>query len=396
MIAELQQKREDRIRSDQGPFTTIAIVGMGLIGASIAGAAKQAWPAICIAGIDTSDYTREKALADGLCDVVFEPADPAFRDFLVNECELVVLATPVDVDEEYFELIESSGYSGIVTDTASTKERIVKMAESILSHPENYVPGHPMAGSEVNGIGGARADMFQGVYWIICPNEQTPADHFMKLHEFACGLGARVISLPREDHDRAVAVVSHVPHIVASSLVMLADNASDEGQMVMRLAAGGFKDTTRIAAGSPELWCGIVFDNASKVKAGIEDMRSILGSFASALENGDRRVLTDLLARAAKVRRDLPQAWVPSTERLLEVRLPMENRTGVIAEATTIASSAGCNIQSIEIDHVSEDRAYLSMILTDEGDIGKLTSSLIDAGFPVSLNPIQPKEHIHV
>ena len=105
---------------------------------------------------------------------------------------------------------------------------------------------------------------------------------------------------------------------------------------------------------------------------------------------------TALLAEAAEARRALPAAWVPSTEKLLEVRIPMEDRTGVVAEVTTIASSVGCNIQSIEIDHITADSAVLSLVLTDEGDVGQLSAQLINAGFSVSFSPLSAKEHTHV
>ena len=253
-----------------------------------------------------------------------------------------------------------------------------------------------MAGSEKNGIDGARADLFQGAHWILCPDAATPAEHFPRLHELVTSLGARVIALPREDHDEAVAVVSHVPHIMASSLVQLACRHADDQQALMRLAAGGFKDTTRIAAGSPELWCGIAFDNAAALGEGLAEVQGIIGSFAEALASGDRARMTALLAEAAEARRALPAAWVPSTEKLLEVRIPMEDRTGVVAEVTTIASSVGCNIQSIEIDHITADSAVLSLVLTDEGDVGQLSAQLINAGFSVSFSPLSAKEHTHV
>ena len=377
-------------------FKNVVIVGLGLIGASIAGGIREAWPDVRLAGIDVDEHTRAVACEKGLVDEALDEDDPRFAELLQGDCDLVILATPVDADEPYLKAIAESGYAGIVTDTASTKERVTAMAAATLRYPHNFVPGHPMAGSEVNGIEGARADLFQGAYWILCPDENTPPDHIPALHELITGLGARVIVIAPDQHDRAVAVVSHVPHFVAASLVTLASRAADEQQTVMRLAAGGFKDTTRIAAGSPDLWCGIAFDNAEQVRAGLSDMRDILGAFADALEAGDRATLTALLKQAADLRRSLPAAWVPSSERLLEVRIPISNHPGAVAEVTTIASEVGCNIQSIEIDHVTEDRAYLSMILTDEGDIGQLSMKLIGAGYAVSFAPLNPQEHIHV
>ena len=187
-----------------------------------------------------------------------------------------------------------------------------------------------------------------------------------------------------------------VPHIMASSLVQLASRHADDQQALMRLAAGGFKDSTRIAAGSPELWCGIAFDNKDALSDGLDEIQGIIGAFADALASDDRASLTTLLADAAAARRALPAAWVPSTERLLEVRIPMEDRPGVVAEVTTVTSSVGCNIQSIEIDHVTEDSAVLSLVLTAEGDIGQLSAQLINAGFSVSFSPLTAKEHTHV
>ena len=377
-------------------FRRIAVVGFGLVGASFAAAVRAAYPDTRVLAVDIDERTLAEAVERGWATDGALPDDPAFERFVGDGCDLVVLATPVGAAERYFEDLARWDYRGIVTDTASTKARITALAERVLSHPENFVPGHPMAGSEVNGIEGARPDLFKGAHWILCPDADTPAEHFPRLHELVTSIGARVIALPREDHDEAVAVVSHVPHIMASSLVQLASRHADDQQALMRLAAGGFKDSTRIAAGSPELWCGIAFDNKDALSDGLDEIQGIIGAFADALASDDRAALTALLADAAAARRALPVAWVPSTERLLEVRIPMEDRPGVVAEVTTVTSSVGCNIQSIEIDHVTEDSAVLSLVLTDEGDIGQLSAQLINAGFSVSFSPLTAKEHTHV
>ncbi len=378
------------------PFATIAIAGTGLIGASFCAAVRQAFPETVLIAAEIDPCARQGALERGWVDEAFDPSDGQFWSKVGIACDLFVIATPASASREYFASLESCGFRGLITDTASTKSLISSYARSELSHPERYIPGHPMAGSEVNGIAGARADLFKGAHWILCPDVDTPPESFQRLHELVTGMGARVVSLKREDHDEAVAIVSHVPHIVASSLMQLACRHADERRSLMRLAAGGFKDSTRIAAGSPQLWCGIAFDNAQAVSDGLAEMETIIDSFKSAIDSKDRERLTELLAQAARARADLPAAWVPSTERLLEVRIPMQNRRGVLAEATTIASSAGCNIQSIEIDHITEDSAVLSLVLTDEGDIGQLSSKLINAGFAVSFCPLSAKEHSHV
>ncbi|MCH4184129.1 MAG: prephenate dehydrogenase/arogenate dehydrogenase family protein [Eggerthellaceae bacterium] len=369
----------------------IAVVGLGLIGASFAASYRAVYPQGYLIGADSSADTRKIALDRGWVNQTFTPDDPAFATECLN-CDVVLLALPAAAARPYFEMLNEIGYQGIITDTASTKHRICEDAQETLGDTSLFIPGHPMAGSEVNGIEGARLDLFKGAHWILCPDEHTQPDKYAKLHALLTGIGARVVSLPRDQHDAAVAVVSHVPHIIAASLVELASDHARGHRSLFRLAAGGFKDSTRIAAGSPELWCGITFDNAQAVRDGLEEIEGIIDRYKQAIEQDDRATLTDLLSASARTRRSLPTSWIPSSDNLLEVRIPMENRQGVVAEVTTIASRVGCNIQSIEIDHITADSAVLSLILTDEGDVGQLSSNLINAGFTVSFSPLSAKE----
>ena len=129
---------------------------------------------------------------------------------------------------------------------------------------------------------------------------------FLKLHETFSALGARIISISRDQHDSAVAIISHVPHMVASSLVRLWGSHADERKELLRLAAGGFKDTTRIAAGSPELWCGIAMDNSEAIADGMRELRGILQQFEDAIRDHDEETLTKLLAESTELRRNLP------------------------------------------------------------------------------------------
>lgn len=384
-----EDMNQDVKMPEKEPFDSILIIGLGLIGASLAAALRKNYPSIDVYGVDNDSRTRVVAKENGWVKRSFSPDDGELDLLIQDDIDLIIIATPVNDVDYYFTKMKDLSYNGVITDTASTKAHIITAADSIFGENPRYIPGHPMSGSEVNGIDGARSDLFDGSNWILCPNENTDPDSFTQLHELIYGLNARVVSLPREKHDQAVAIVSHVPHMVASALVQLADRHSDDSKALMRLAAGGFKDTTRIAAGSPNLWCQIAFDNQESLQNGIEEMCSILGDFSSALAEKDTEAFTDLLRSSADIRRSLPSAWVPDSSKLLEVRIPMINRTGVIAEVTTIASSVGCNIQSIEIDHLTEGNAVLSLILTDEGDIGQLSYKLIEAGYSVSFSPIE-------
>ena len=204
------------------PFSAVAVIGLGLIGASLAGALAAKMPGVRVFGVDTDAATCAAATDRGWCDAASGPDDPAFRAFIENDCELVVIATPVAAVDDYLARLSDWGYTGVVTDTISTKGHILAAAAELLPAPARYVPGHPMAGSEQSGIAGARADLFEGANWILCPDESTVPEDFQHLHELVTGLDARVVSLRREEHDAAVAVVSHVPHMVASSLMQLA------------------------------------------------------------------------------------------------------------------------------------------------------------------------------
>ena len=372
-------------------FESVAVIGLGVIGASFVGAYRKAYPNAHILGVDTSREAVDELLARGWIDEGLEPGDPTLAEKLCA-CDLVVLATPVTAAADYFRLLADCDYQGVITDTCSTKSQIVETALDILPHPDNYIPGHPMAGSEKSGVFGAQADLFENAHWVLCPDEHTFPDAFAALHDVLTSIGARVVSLTREGHDEAVAIISHVPHFVASSLVELAVRHAGDQEALFRLAAGGFKDSTRIAAGSPELWTGIAFENPQAIMQGLREMQDILSQYAAALDQDDRKEFNALLDRASQARQALPAKWIPATEDLLEVRIPMTDRTGIIAEVTTIASQVGCNIQSIEIDHVTSSTADLVLILTDEGDIGKLSTQLIKAGFSISFRPLSSKE----
>ena len=177
--------------------------------------------------------------------------------------------------------------------------------------------------------------------------------------------------------------------MVASSLVELAGNHVDERQELLRLAAGGFKDSTRIAAGSPELWCGIALDNSEALSQGLHEVGEIIGRFETAIREGDAETLVKMLEDSARLRRSLPAKWIPDSAKLTQVRIPMTDHPGIIAEVTGMAGHAACNIQSIEIDHINEDTAVLELILTDEGDMGRFGGELITKGYDFSIRSLE-------
>ena len=371
-------------------FRSVAIVGVGLIGGSLAAGLKRMEDGPRVVGIDTDAASLEVAVSRGIIDEGSLPESDAARAWLGEDgVDLVVLATPARFVEEWLRTLALQRFPGVVTDVASTKSGVLAAVRDVLPDPSRFVGGHPMAGSELSGVSAAKADLFDGAYWLLTPSADTDPDAFSAMHALVTGIGARVISVDAASHDEAVAIVSHVPHVTAAALVDLAAAHSGERGELMRLAAGGFKDTTRIAAGSADLWTGICLDNAVALSEGIEELRGRLEGFETVLRARDTEAIRAWLERAAEVRRSLPAQWVPATTQLTELAVPMLDRTGQVAEITGAASRAGCNIEGIDIDHQSESSAVLVLVLTDEGDFGTLIGDLKQRGYEPVMRPLE-------
>lgn len=374
-------------------FSSVAIIGVGLIGGSFAAALKHLKCPPWTVGIDPDPTSLRWAMDAGILDEGFMPEAPEVAEWLGSRgVDLVVLATPAVRLSPWLETLGALGYQGVVTDVASTKSGVIAAAASLLSEGASFVGGHPMAGSERSGVQAADPHLFRGAYYVLTPTPDTDADAYRRVHALVSEFGSRVLSVDADHHDEAVAIVSHVPHVAASALVELAAAHAGQDGELLRLAAGGFKDTTRIAAGSPELWTGICLDNAGAVASGVEELRAVLGRFVEMLRRGDAEGLRAWLARSAEVRRSLPAQWVPATSLLTEVTVPVLDRPGVIAEVTTAASRSGCNIEAIEIDHVSEASANLVVVMTDEGDITRFMADLRAAGYSPLARPLASAE----
>lgn len=372
-------------------FGRICVVGVGLIGGSFAAAARGLDAAPTVLGVDVDDASLAYALDAGILDEAALPDTAIARGWLgtgPEAADLVVLATPAHLAEDWLARLGETGFAGVVTDVASTKSGVQRAARKHLKPPARFVGGHPMAGSERSGVEAARADLFSGAYWILTPAADTDPDAFSALHSLVSAVGARVVSVEPREHDEAVAIVSHVPHVAAAALCDIAGAHAGEGRELLRLAAGGFKDTTRIAAGSPDLWTGICLDNADALAAGLRELRGVLGEFEAMVRAHDADEIRTWLSGAAEVRRTLPAQWVPATERLQELKVPMVDRPGVVAEVTAAVSRFGVNIEAIDIDHATESTAVLVLVLTEDGDVAGLVNELAELGYEPRLESL--------
>ncbi len=277
----------------------LAIVGLGLLGGSVAKAARTRGLARRIVAVGRSTQRLEAARRDGAVDRVTTELGPGLR-----EADFVVLAAPVVAIERMLpEVWRAARPDATVTDVGSAKAAIVRAAEGLAAiRPFAFVGSHPMAGSEQSGYAVARADLFEGATVVVTPTEGTGAEAGKRVTEFWEALGARVVALEPEPHDRIVAAISHLPHLIAYALVESVERLDGAA---FDLAARGFKDTTRIAASDPRVWSEIFLANHAALADTLAAFRAALGEMERLIAGGARDALEQKLTHVKSVRERL-------------------------------------------------------------------------------------------
>src|SRR6478735_14551 len=338
------------------------VTGLGLIGGSVAVALRErGWH---VTGDDLDPVVAERALERGIVDAVGLDAD----------AEITFVATPVLAlaDQVKRALAETTG---IVTDVGSVKGGIVGSIDDA-----RFVGGHPMAGSELDGLDGADPEMFVGAVWVLTPAPGTADETFARTAAVVAELGAEVVALPADRHDQVVAVISHVPHLTAATLMGLASDRAEEHAALLRLAAGGFRDMTRIASGQPGIWLDICAENRSAILSALDGLIDGLASMRSVVERDDRSGLYERLSRAREARTNLPSR-VNQPSELAEARIPIPDRPGAAAEIFTLAAELGVNIASFEVVHSVEGNKGVAVVLVDAEEADLYRGGLLARGF---------------
>jgi prephenate dehydrogenase len=347
-----------------------SVVGTGLIGASVALALRaRGW---AVTGIDHDTERAAEALAAGVIDAI--ELDP--------DADLVVVAVPVLAVAAAARAALEACPRATVTDVGSVKSSIVAAVDD-----DRFVGGHPMAGSEQDGLKGADADLFNGATWVLTPTDSTDPRRYADLRAAIASIGADVVELRPERHDALVALVSHVPHLTAATLMGLAASTAEEHATLLRLAAGGFRDMTRIAAGHPAIWPDICAENRDAILEGLDALSAALAEVRATVASGDRAALLNRLEIARVARINLP-ARIVAAESLVEVRIPVPDRPGVIAEVTTLAGELNVNIVDFEIAHSAEgDRGVLILTIDAEAS-DRLCEALTARGYKPAATPV--------
>ncbi len=353
------------------PSRRASIVGLGLIGGSIGlGLRACGWH---VSGADLDESTAARAVGIGAVDVI--GADP--------DAEVAFVCTPADaVAAAALDLLAGSP-GAAVTDVCGVKGSIVGEVPEV-----RFVGGHPMAGSEQDGIAGAAADLFRGATWVLTPTAATDPDAFTRVRGVVSALGADVVALPPALHDRLVALVSHVPHLTAATLMALAADASVEQEALLRLAAGGFRDMTRIAAGRPGIWPAVCSDNAEAILEAMDALIERLVKMRAIVAAGDRQGLMAVLERARHARQNLPLRG-PRPGLTVELRVPVPDRPGVLAEVTTLIGGLGVNIVDLEIAHSSEGASGVLVLAIDAAGADRVRDALSALGYRPSVGSME-------
>ena len=346
------------------------VVGMGLIGGSIGMALRErGWT---VTGYDREPAHAARALELGAVDAVGTDGN----------AHVTFVATPVRaVADEVRQALEAG--DGLVTDVGSVKGAIV---DAVGPEPR-FVAGHPMAGSERDGVEGSDPNLFRGAVWVLTPTEHTEGRAFAEVRSIVSALGAEVVSMPAEAHDRMVAVVSHVPHLTAATLMTLASERSTDHRALLRLAAGGFRDMTRIASGHPAIWPDICAENRGAILDALDGLIAQLGEVREVVAGGEADRLRKLLEGAREARLNLPVRAARPTQ-LVELRVPVPDRPGAIAEVANTASELLVNILDLEIAHNAEGDSGVMHLIVESARADELRAALAGRGYAASLRKL--------
>jgi prephenate dehydrogenase len=352
-------------RAARAPVRSLAVVGTGLVGASVALAARRAGVER-VAGWDADAATlREAAGAKAL------DAPAATLADAVADAELVVVAVPVgSLAEATRAVLAAAPADATVTDVGSTKRGLAAGIDD-----PRLVPGHPLAGGATGGPARAAADLFDGATWFLTPLPMSDPSRVGLVERFVASLGARSIRLDAETHDRILAVTSHLPHALANLLMQSIASAGDEA---LGYAGASLREMTRVAGANPAVWADIFVENGDLIADALAAHREATSQVERALRNRDRTYFERWIGEAAAARsRMLEYAYRTEARMLNRIRVRVPDKPGVLARITQTLGAAGINIEDFELRHVSPEYGGVLVILVAGGDNAELARTLL-------------------
>lgn len=327
----------------------IGFIGLGLIGGSIAKAIRQYYPDYEIVAFDKNKESLALATQESMIDVAATTIDNNFQN-----CNYIFLCAPVAYNTAYLkQLTEYLNDDCILTDVGSVKTNIHEEVQN-LGIGKYFIGGHPMAGSEKSGYSNSKAMLIENAYYILTPTPQVAEEKVQTYEKFVESLKALPVILDYQLHDQITGTISHLPHIIASSLVNFVKTHDTHDEMMKNLAAGGFKDITRIASSSPTMWQHICLKNKDNISQILASYIKYLEEVKSMIDSGDGQAIYDWFDSSRIYRNSLPGASSGPIKKAFEVYCDIIDEAGGIAAIATILASNGLSIKNIGIVHNRE------------------------------------------
>lgn len=348
----------------------IGIIGLGLMGGSLAKAFSKIKDVEKIIAFDNNTESLQKAKGEGYIQEIADDIDDKFKDL-----DFIFICTPVNTIYEYAEkLKEIVKESCIITDIGSTKKNIVEQIDKL---DLNFVGSHPMIGSEKYGYEFSKQDLYVDSYYLLTTTEKTKKENIEKLKELIKKINAIPLEIDLDKHDFSVGAVSHVPHIVASGLVNLVKKLDDENKTMKTIAAGGFKDITRIASANSNMWQKICEQNKEEIVVILDEFKNIIEEFKENINSNEK--IYEYFEGAKKHRDSFK-----SKNKVDYVTIKVKNKAGVLADITAICGQNSINISNINVLRTKErEDGIISILCENEDDREKSIKLLQEQGYDV-------------
>ncbi|MCL4472727.1 MAG: prephenate dehydrogenase/arogenate dehydrogenase family protein [Actinobacteria bacterium] len=367
--------------------TSIAIIGVGLMGGSLGLAAQERLEVARVTGYSRTERTLQRALELGAITDEAGSIEEAAAG-----ADIIFVATPVrSILESARRALAASKPGSIVTDMGSTKSSL--MAALTAAEEKRFIGGHPVCGSETAGVGNSREDLFDNATWFLTSGRGVDPSNYERLHGFIARIGAIPTAIDPDAHDRIMALVSHLPHVLANSAMNQVGGVNLDGREALLSAGPSFRDLTRIAGSNPRVWTDIFMENSRWLVEALKEHRESIDSITAAVESGDEAALAAMINEAAANRDRMLEAENLAPSDLFVVKVPVFDKPGVLSQVTVALGNAGINIEDLAFHRISiEQGGVLSLVVSGSETGGRAVELLRGLGYDAVLVPFTDAE----